>query len=33
LDTRRITEMQFTIGTTIELDAGFGMAIHSVSLR
>ncbi|HEY5959843.1 MAG TPA: hypothetical protein VIV60_24985, partial [Polyangiaceae bacterium] len=28
-----VTEVQFTIGKTIELDAGFGFAIHSVSLR
>lgn len=33
LDTRLITEMQFTIGKTIDIDAGFGMAIHAVSLR
>lgn len=33
LNARLITELQFTIGRTLEVDAGFGMAIHSLSLR
>jgi hypothetical protein len=33
LNTRLITEMQFTVGKTLALNAGFGLAIHSVSLR
>ncbi len=33
LNTRLVTEMQFTVGKSLVLDAGFGLAIHSVSLR
>jgi hypothetical protein len=33
LSTSLITEMQFTVGKTLAANAGYGLAIHSVSLR